>query len=123
MKQLFFRLNQQQFRNKKYKHKDNSGPKPADNRGCSVQTAIDVDAIEDHHATSAISRQSDNTTFNESPPASVSVKAEAPHFDQLQSARYVSPDRPDRVILDDIYAVPPSPPVGFLPPMVCLSDF
>lgn len=45
MKQLFFRLNQQQFRNVKYKHKDGAESNATDKRGHSVQTAIDVDSI------------------------------------------------------------------------------
>ena len=45
VKQLFFRLNQQQFRNKKYKQKNSSEKKPVDTRGLSEQTAIDVDAV------------------------------------------------------------------------------
>ncbi|GAB1314518.1 hypothetical protein MFIFM68171_04728 [Madurella fahalii] len=45
VKQLFFRLNQQQFRNHKYKHKSKPETKAEDERGRSKQTAIDVDSI------------------------------------------------------------------------------
>ncbi|KAK1749544.1 hypothetical protein QBC47DRAFT_354847 [Echria macrotheca] len=45
VKQLFFRLNQQQFRNHKYKHKNQPETHAQDERGGSEQTAIDVDSI------------------------------------------------------------------------------
>jgi hypothetical protein len=45
VKQLFFRLNQQQFRNQKYKHKGNPDAKVNSERAHSEQTAIDVDSI------------------------------------------------------------------------------
>jgi hypothetical protein len=113
VKQLFFRLNQQQFRNAKYKHKDSSEikpetrpePKPADNRGLSEQTAIDLDAIEEGQTILTATR------VNEPPLASVSATAQ---LSELYGGQHPSPDR---VILDDadIYAVPPSPPVSLLP--------
>lgn len=43
MKQLFFRLNQQQFRNKKYKKRDRDGSTSLNTRGQSVTDPIQVD--------------------------------------------------------------------------------
>ena len=61
MKQLFFRLNQQQFRNVKYKHKDGQESKAVESgkRGDSVQTAIEVDSIEPSPLVSPSVGQSD----------------------------------------------------------------
>ncbi|KAL2126764.1 hypothetical protein VTI74DRAFT_279 [Chaetomium olivicolor] len=92
VKQLFFRLNQQQFRNKKYKHKTGPSNKPTDNRGNSEATAIDVDAVEVQ-----------SISVSEPSPT------DASRFEQPHSEPYSSPYQ---VILDDadVYAVPPSPP-------------
>ena len=43
MKQLFFRLNQQQFRNKKYKRRDRDSSTGLNTRGQSVTDPIQVD--------------------------------------------------------------------------------
>ncbi len=61
MKQLFFRLNQQQFRNVKYKHKDGQESKAVEpgKRGDSIQTAIEVDSIEPSPLVSPSVGQSD----------------------------------------------------------------
>ena len=61
MKQLFFRLNQQQFRNVKYKHKDGQESKAVESgkKGDSVQTAIEVDSIEPSPLVSPSVGQSD----------------------------------------------------------------
>ena len=62
MKQLFFRLNQQQFRNVKYKHKDGQESKAVEpgKRGDSIQTAIEVDSIEPSPLVSPSVGQSDS---------------------------------------------------------------
>jgi hypothetical protein len=108
VKQLFFRLNQQQFRNKKYKEKSRSEKKPADTRGLSEQTAIDVDAVTADPGQSSdtemlSSRIDPDTTVNEPP-------SHQPHTS------------PDGGILKgtDIYAVPPSPPVS--PGICCMGS-
>lgn len=131
VKQLFFRLNQQQFRNKKYKHKDNSEKKPVDIRGLSEQTAIDVDAIDKNRTITTAPGQSSGGTalygelqrfphlrlvnpdarVNESSShATVAATAESSDFDQHCGGQQVSPDR--ALLKTDIYAVPSSPPVS-----------
>jgi hypothetical protein len=107
VKQLFFRLNQQQFRNKKYKNKDTADSRLLDRRGHSKHTAIDVDALEQEQPLS--------TTASKPPLANGPAGAEA---DANQPYVGEHP-RQDRVILDhaDIYAGPLSPPVRTILPI------
>ncbi|KAJ4288230.1 hypothetical protein N0V88_007419 [Collariella sp. IMI 366227] len=64
VKQLFFRLNQQQFRNNKYKHKDNSAGTTGNERGHSEQTPIVLDSIENSPTVSPSLKQSGAPSFS-----------------------------------------------------------
>jgi hypothetical protein len=111
VKQLFFRLNQQQFRNKKYKLKNNSEIKPADTRGLSEQSPIDVDAITtDPGQSSGTALYGGTTALPSSSLINLTRVNEAPPHEP-----HTSPDRGDQNGTD-IYAVPPSPPVS---PGIC----
>lgn len=107
VKQLFFRLNQQQFRNKKYKHKAGSNNKSADSRGHSETTAIDVDAI----VVESIRPLTDPAVkFSEPSPTEVS------RFDRPYGGQGLGLQEEVQLgDADDVYAVPASPPVSFGP--------
>ncbi|KAK4251356.1 hypothetical protein C7999DRAFT_28086 [Corynascus novoguineensis] len=102
VKQLFFRLNQQQFRNKKYKHKAGPNNKSADSRGDSETTAIDIDAI----VVESIRPLTDPAVkFSEPSPAEVS-RFDRPYGGQA----FGSQEEIQLGDTDDVYAVPASPP-------------
>ncbi|KAL2192292.1 hypothetical protein P885DRAFT_82332 [Corynascus similis CBS 632.67] len=102
VKQLFFRLNQQQFRNKKYKNKADSNNKSADSRGHSETTAIDVDAI----VVESIRPLTDPAVkFSEPSPTEVS------RFDRPYGGQELGLQEEVQLgDADDVYAVPASPP-------------
>lgn len=108
MKQLFFRLNQQQFRNHKYKHKTNLETYAQDERGSSEQTAIDVDSI----------TFNPTTPYGEPHRARIFTEDSLPDFEKFYDEQHPEYNRqiPDSA---DVYEVPisnsPPPPVSSLP--------
>ncbi|KAK0729455.1 hypothetical protein B0H67DRAFT_155 [Lasiosphaeris hirsuta] len=101
VKQLFFRLNQQQFRNQKYKNKDNSDAREDDdNRGRNRQTAIDVESTINHGSPRS----------NEESATVESATADLSNFDQMYDGLPVL-DGVD----EDVFEVPESNPTS--PPM------
>lgn len=61
MMELFFRLNQQQYRNVKYKKKDSSAPRVAERLGRSNTDPIDVGSGSDEDDTGAFQPSSPAT--------------------------------------------------------------
>ena len=96
VKQLFFRLNQQQFRNQKYKHKQNADALAESDDGYSKDAPIDVDSIIAHSST-------DSPTI----PAE-SAALDPPNFGLFDN------NRPHEAS-DDVYEVPESNPTS--PPL------
>lgn len=89
IKQLFFRLNQQQHRNNKYKNKVKKEPLDLDNRGRNVENPIDVDAID--------------TVFRTALSSSSCGAPTSPN------AGFGGPPRQGTLEFGDAYSVPPSP--------------
>lgn len=96
VKQLFFRLNQQQFRNQKYKHKQNADALAESGDGYSKDAPIDVDSVIAHPST-------DNPT----------IPAESAALDPPNLGLFDN-NRPHEAS-DDVYEVPESSPTS--PPL------
>ncbi|RYP65280.1 hypothetical protein DL769_006359 [Monosporascus sp. CRB-8-3] len=100
MLQLFFRLNEQQHRNNKYKNKFKSGSAEPDRRGHSTEEPIDVDALETGPASDTSSK----------PYPSVSGGASSRPDNTPQNPAIQDYDSNEhRKTLDDIYNVPDGP--------------
>jgi len=105
VKQLFFRLNQQQFRNHKYKHKNQPEIHAQDERGRSEQTAIDVDSI------------IIKTPSTEPPHERISTEDSLPDFEKFyeELPGYNGPVARNTDVYEVPISNPPSPPVSSIP--------
>jgi hypothetical protein len=128
VKQLFFRLNQQQFRNHKYKHKEPAETKAIDETGHSEHIPIDVDAIvlspaatELYVKTFLTKLHPSNEATRAKKPSLVAGDHATPDLPDLNQYLDEPPPSPGRVILidADVYDVPTttptSPTVSLLP--------
>ncbi|RYP31159.1 hypothetical protein DL767_005912 [Monosporascus sp. MG133] len=97
MLQLFFRLNEQQHRNNKYKNKFKAGSAELDHRGQSTEEPIDVDALETGPA---------SDTSPKPYPSGSAVASSRPNNTHQNPATQDYDSNEHRKTLDDIYSVP-----------------
>ncbi|RYP71689.1 hypothetical protein DL771_004640 [Monosporascus sp. 5C6A] len=97
MLQLFFRLNEQQHRNNKYKNKFKAGSAEPDRRGHSTEEPIDVDALETGPA---------EDTSSKPYPSGCAGVSSRPDNTQQNPATQEYDSNEHRKTLDDIYNVP-----------------
>jgi hypothetical protein len=128
-------LNQQQFRNHKYKHKETSEARVVDDRGQSEQTPIDVDAMTLSPGTKLYVKLSlrklitSNEATRANKPSVAAGESATPDLPDLDQFLDEQPSSPGRVILNgaDVYEVPTSTPsspsVSFLPVQMTLANW
>ncbi|KAK0619518.1 hypothetical protein B0T14DRAFT_209706 [Immersiella caudata] len=115
VKQLFFRLNQQQFRNQKYKHKQSSDAPEEDGTGYSRDAPIDLDTITITTSQDTIAVSQDGLTI----PAEQRI-SERPDLGETSD---LLPAMNRRDIDEDWYEVPESRPASPLSPSPQLRQF